>query len=117
MLLYVPKGRENVISRNSGGVQSTPQHSSVKYLFSVLCFQHTGKKKPGCGQGWPLLQCTAASARAKNCAQLQLVRGADGWCSIPAFQLKSYGQEGTTRHPLVPRSSKPRFRLTSKYNV
>lgn len=41
-------------------------NGSVKFLFSVLHFQHMGKKKPGCGQGWPLPQCTAASARAEN---------------------------------------------------
>lgn len=115
MLLYVPKGRENVVSRNSGRVQSTPQHGSLRFLFTVLCFQHTGKKKKGCDQGWPPPQCTAASARTENCAQLQLVRGSDG--NIPAFQLKSYGQEGITRHPLVPCFSKPCFRFTSKYKV
>lgn len=73
MLLWVPKGRENVMSRNSNGVQSMPQHSSVKLLFSALCFQLMGKRKLGCGQGWPPLQGMAASARAEICVQLQLL--------------------------------------------
>lgn len=109
MLLYVPKGRENVMSRNSSGVQSTPQHGPVKFLFSVLCFQHTGKKKQGCSRGRPPPRCMAASARAERYS----CWGADG--NIPVFRLKSYRQEGTTGYPLVPRFSKPCFWFTSKY--
>jgi len=117
MLSYVPKGRENVVSRNSSGVQSTSQHRSVNYLFCVLCFQYMGKKKPGHGRGWPPLRCPAASSRAENCAQLQLARGADGRHNSPVFQLEYSRQEGTTRHPLMPCFSKPRFRLAYKYDV
>lgn len=111
-----PQGKGKCHVRNSGGVQSMPQHSFVKFLFSVLYFQHTSKKKPGCGQGWPPPRCTqAASARAESCAPLQRVRGAGG--NNPAFQLRSYGQEGTKQHLLVLGFSKSCFRFTSESNV